>query len=70
MTKEFLKYIETGKADGPAAIVQHQFHLDPFSNTMFLFCSRHRNRLQALLWEGDGFVLLYKCLVINMKQNT
>ena len=48
--------------DGLAAIVQEQFHLDPFSNTLFLFCGKHRNKMKALLWEGDGFVLLYKRL--------
>lgn len=48
--------------DGLAAIVQQQFRLDPFSNTLFLFCGRHRNRMKALLWEGDGFILLYKRL--------
>ncbi|MBR3601473.1 MAG: IS66 family insertion sequence element accessory protein TnpB [Lachnospiraceae bacterium] len=61
--------------DGLAAIVQQQFQLDPFSNTLFLFCGRNRTRMKALLWEGDGFVLLYKrlengsfkCLKINRK---
>lgn len=48
--------------DGLAAIVQEQFHLNPFSKCLFLFCGRHRNRMKALLWEGDGFVLLYKRL--------
>jgi transposase len=48
--------------DGLAAIVKEQFHLDPFSRSLFLFCGRHRNRMKALLWEGDGFVLLYKRL--------
>ena len=48
--------------DGLAAIVQQQFQLDPFSNTLFLFCGRNRTRMKALLWEGDGFVLLYKRL--------
>ena len=48
--------------DGLAAIVQQQFHLDPFSSTLFLFCGRRRNRMKALLWEGDGFILLYKRL--------
>ncbi len=48
--------------DGLAAIVKEQFHLDPFSNTLFLFCGRNRNRMKALLWEGDGFILLYKRL--------
>ena len=46
--------------DGLAAVVQQQFHLDPFSNSLFLFCGRHRNKMKALLWEGDGFLLLYK----------
>lgn len=45
-----------------AGIVQQQFQLDPFSNSLFLFCGRNRNKMRALLWEGDGFVLLYKRL--------
>ena len=48
--------------DGLAAVVQQQFHLDPFSKSLFLFCGRHRNKMKALFWEGDGFVLLYKRL--------
>lgn len=48
--------------DGLAAVVQQQFHLDPFSSTLFLFCGKRRNKMKALLWEGDGFVLLYKRL--------
>lgn len=48
--------------DGLAALVQEQFKLDPFSNTLFLFCGRQRNRIKVLLWERDGFVLLYKRL--------
>ena len=48
--------------DGLATIVHQNFKLDPFSNNLFLFCGRKRNRLKALYWEGDGFVLLYKRL--------
>ena len=48
--------------DGLAAIVQQNFQLNPFSNNLFLFCGRKGNRLKALYWEGDGFVLLYKRL--------
>ena len=48
--------------DGLAAIVQQNFHLDPFSNSLFLFCGRNCSRIKALYWEGDGFVLLYKRL--------
>ena len=48
--------------DGLASIVQSQFRLDPFTNTLFLFCGRRRDRIKALYWEGNGFVLLYKRL--------
>lgn len=56
-------YTDMRKAiDGFSAIVQNNFHLDPFSNSLFLFCGRKCNRIKALYWEGDGFVLLYKRL--------
>jgi len=48
--------------DGLAMIVERSFNLDPFSNSVFLFCGRRRDRIKALHWEGDGFVLLYKRL--------
>ena len=49
--------------DGLAAIVQSRFHLDPFQKrTLFLFCGRRADRIKGLLWEGDGFLLLYKRL--------
>lgn len=48
--------------DGLAALVQQRFQLDPFSSTLFLFCGRRRDRIKALYWEGNGFVLLYKRL--------
>ena len=48
--------------DGLASLVQQEFELDPFTNTLFLFCGRRRDRIKALYWEGNGFVLLYKRL--------
>ena len=48
--------------DGLAGLVQQQFQLDPFSNTLFLFCGRKRDRIKGLYWEGNGFILLYKRL--------
>jgi len=48
--------------DGLAAMVQQVFHLDPCSRSLFLFCGRKRDRLKALYFEGDGFILLYKRL--------
>lgn len=48
--------------DGLSAIVQHHFNLDPFSNSVFLFCGRNSRIMKVLYCEGDGFVLLYKRL--------
>jgi transposase len=48
--------------DGLAATVQQVFHLDPFSNNLYIFCGRRNDRIKALYWEGDGFVMLYKRL--------
>lgn len=61
-------YIACGKTDmrksidGLAAIVTNNFNLNPFDNVLFLFCGGKRDRMKALLWEGDGFLLLYKRL--------
>ena len=48
--------------DGLAATVKQVFKLDPCARALYLFCGRSSNRLKALLWEGDGFLLLYKRL--------
>ena len=52
--------------DGLAGIIKFQFNLDPFDKgTIFLFCGRRCDRIKALVWEGDGFLLLYKRLNIG-----
>lgn len=49
--------------DGQVAIIRFQFHLDSYDkNTLFLFCGRRSDRIKAFLWEGDGFLLMYKRL--------
>ena len=48
--------------DGLATLIQGQLRLDPFSSALFLFCGRRRDRIKGLLWEGDGFLLVYKRL--------
>ena len=61
-------YVVTGytdlrkSIDGLAAIVQGQLELDVFSKGLFLFCGRKCDCIKGLLWEGDGFLLLYKRL--------
>lgn len=46
--------------DGLAQIIQGRYRMDPFGPKLFLFCGKRSDRFKALLWEGDGFVLLYK----------
>ena len=46
--------------DGLCAIVQDRLHMDPRQKALYLFCGKRCDRLKALLWEGDGFLLLYK----------
>lgn len=62
-------YIACGRTDlrkgvdGLARVVQNNFSLDPFQqNVLFMFCGSNKKRLKCLVWEGDGFVLLYKRL--------
>ena len=52
-------YIACGRTDmrksidGLAAIVQQNFKLNPFSNSLLLFCGHRCDRIKALYWEGD-----------------
>lgn len=48
--------------DGLAAIVTQVFKLDPFTRNLYLFCGKRCDRIKALYWESDGFILLYKRL--------
>jgi len=48
--------------NGLAALVQQVFKLDPCSRSLYLFCGRRSDRMKALYFEGDGFLLLYKRL--------
>lgn len=61
-------YLVTGYSDlrkgieGLAAVIQGTLSLDPFNKSLYLFCGRRRDRIKGLLWEGDGFLLMYKRL--------
>jgi len=48
--------------DALAALVQEGFGLNPFAPGLFVFCNRQRNKLKALLWDHNGFWLLYRRL--------
>ena len=52
--------------DGLCAIIQDQLHFDPSSRSaVYLFCGRRCDRIKILLYESDGFVLLYKRLNVQ-----
>lgn len=50
--------------DGHCAIVEEHLKLDVQSSSLFLFCGRRRDRIKALYHEPDGFVLIYKRLML------
>ena len=62
-------YIAAGRTDlrkgidGLSAVIRHQLGEDPFQkNVLFMFCGRSPTKIKCLVWEGDGFLLLYKRL--------
>ena len=48
--------------DGLAAMVTQQFGEELREDSLFLFCGRRTDRIKALCYSGDGYVLLYKRL--------
>ena len=48
--------------DRLSAQVQEVLRQDPLSGHVFVFFNRQRNRVKLLVWEPDGFWLLYKRL--------
>ena len=48
--------------DGLAAIVTQQFGQELREDSIFLFCGRRTDRIKALYYSGDGYILLYKRL--------
>ena len=47
--------------DGLIAKVGYGLGLNPFQEkVLFLFCGRSANKIKGLVWEKDGFLLLYK----------
>ncbi len=62
-------YIVTGYTDlrfgldSLAAIIESKTGISPYvPDTLYLFCGRKTDRIKGLVWEKDGFLLLYKRL--------
>lgn len=46
---------------GLSQLIEGTFKLNPFEEkVLFLFCGKRGDRIKCLLWEGTGFLLLYK----------
>ena len=48
--------------NGLMILVQESFSLDPFEQSIYVFCNRNRDRLKILEWDHDGFWLYFKRL--------
>ena len=49
--------------DSLAMIIGDKYKQNPFEKgTLFLFCGQRSDRIKGLLWQGTGFLLLYKRL--------
>jgi len=48
--------------DGLCSIIRDQFGDDPFTGDIFAFFNRAKDRIKLILWDRNGFWLLYKRL--------
>ena len=46
--------------DGYASIADGKLKLNPFDNTLFLFCNKSKNMIKILHYEAGSFWLYYK----------
>ena len=48
--------------DGLVSLVREHLATDPFDGSIFVFFNKRRDRIKLLLWDRNGFWLLYKRL--------
>ena len=60
LTPSFKVYIALGPTDlrnnidGLSLMVERQFNLDPFYNSLFVFCNRKKDKIKILFWDKCG----------------
>ena len=53
------------QVNGLILLVIEVLRLNPQSKQMFLFFGKTKDKVKALLWDNNGFILLYKKLEIE-----
>ena len=54
--------------DGLAAIIKQNFGCNPYDGSLFLFCGKRSDRIKGLLWDEDGFLILYQAILRRSEQ--
>ncbi|WP_049940314.1 IS66 family insertion sequence element accessory protein TnpB [Aliivibrio salmonicida] len=51
-------FVDFRKAiNGLVVIVEQEMQLSPFSDALFIFCNKPRDKLKILYWDKTGFAL-------------
>ena len=48
--------------DGLSGLVRNEYKMDPLTGDVFVFFSRHFNKIKVLHFQGDGFAIFSKRL--------
>lgn len=57
------EFVDFRKAvNGLCLIVEQELGLNPFDESLYVFCNKRRDRLKILHWDKTGFVLWFKRL--------
>jgi transposase len=48
--------------DGLCSVIRDEFRDDPFAGDVFVFFNRAKDRIKLVVWDRNGFWLLYKRL--------
>lgn len=48
--------------NGLLALVEGAYQMNPYEKAIFLFTNKKKNKLKALRWDENGFVVYYKSL--------
>src|SRR5882757_3667072 len=56
--------------DGLSHLVQSVLQEDPLSGHLFVFRNRRGDRVKLLIWDSDGFLILYGVPIAGEKKTT